>query len=109
MGQITVLCDRGDIVVSWNPKDEESVQRARDEFASLQKDGYEMLKPTAKRKTRVQHFDPKYGEIIAVPGVKTKTDKKEGTRPRAMAGQPIHRSAETLRAKRMGIGPFSSR
>jgi hypothetical protein len=100
MGEMTVVCADGDIVVSWNPKDEASTAKARDEFERLVKDGYEMLKPGMKRKTRIKNFDEKLGEIIAVPGVKTKADKRTGARPRAMAGQPNTRRVPTL-----GYGP----
>lgn len=82
--------------MSWNPEDETSTAQARAEFERLAADGYEMFRKTAKSRRRVKAFDPRLGEILAAPGVQTKTDRKQGTRQAAMAGGPNPRTVESF-------------
>lgn len=93
MGTMRVLDKSGDIVVSWNPGDEDSTAQARGEFDRLQKDGYEFFnRPVGQKgRRRIKTFKQDAGEIIAAPGVATKKDKKEGTRAGAMRGGPNER------------------
>lgn len=88
MGEIRVLNRQGDVKVEWDPADADSVTKAKKEFEQLKKDGYEFFEVSEAKGKRVERFSKKHGKLIAAPGVKTATDKKTGSRPRAQAGGP---------------------
>jgi hypothetical protein len=91
MGQMNVLCNKGDKIVEWDENDPESVKRAEKEWKKLKKDGYEFFEAVETKGKRVTRFNKKIGKLIAAPGVKKPADKKRGGRSKAMAGGPNHR------------------
>lgn len=94
MGEITVLCEQGDIKIEWTVGDAEKTDRACAEFEQLKEAGFEFfLESEGKRRKRIKEFDPKLGKLTAAPGVQRKRDrptpqKPEGSRQKAMAGGP---------------------
>jgi predicted HAD superfamily phosphohydrolase YqeG len=91
MGQLNVMCDKGDKIVEWDENDPESVKRAESEWKKLKEKGYEFFEAVEAKGKRVKRFSKKLGKVIAAPGVKKPADKKRGTRQAAMAGGPNHR------------------
>lgn len=95
MGEMRVLNDTGDVTVSWDPDDAESVGKAEQEFARLKADGYAFYETVQTKGKAVEEFDPKIGSLIAAPGGRSATDKATGSRAKAMAGGPLARSVRT--------------
>lgn len=93
MGEMTVLNQKGDIKVEWDPADADSVKRAKDEFARLKKDGYLFYEVADTRGKPIDRFSKGLGKILAAPGARSAADKRTGARPRAMAGGPLARTA----------------
>lgn len=97
MGVMRVLNSRGDIRVEWDPADRESTAKAKDEYDRLKKDGYEFFEVTETKGKRVDRWNKNAKTLIASPGVQKPIDKLKGSRPKAMAGQPIPHVAGRLR------------
>lgn len=88
MGEMKVMTQAGDITVSWDPDDADSVEKAKAEWDRLKKDGYEFYEVTESKGKRLKSFSKNKGKVIAAPGVKKAADKKAGTRRKANAGGP---------------------
>lgn len=91
MGRMHVLGPEGDIVVEWDPDDQASIDKAKNEWARLKADGYEFFEPVAGKGKLLTRFNRKLGKVIAAPGVKKPIDRMSKSRPRAMAGGPVER------------------
>lgn len=97
MGVMQVACNAGDIVVTWDPDDAESTQRARDEWNRLKADGYEFYEPGEGARQgkgrRLTRWNAAVGRVLAMPGVKRAAERKDPAMPRsrAMAGGPVER------------------
>lgn len=88
MGTISVLTNKGDETIEWDPAKPKSVEKAKKEYDKLKKDGYEFYEVAESKGKRVTRFNKKLGKVIAAPGIKSAADKKAGTRPKAQAGGP---------------------
>lgn len=89
MGEILVLNENGDERIEWDPDDAEQVKAAKKEYKRLKGEGYNFYAVEEKPGKKVERFDKRLGRLIAAPGGKTASDRKEGTRPRAMSGGPL--------------------
>lgn len=93
MGEMRVLNRKGDIVIEWDAQTPKSVAEAKKQWKQLEKDGYQFFEALPGEKGELlKKFDPELGRVLVVPGVKTKTDRKRGSRPKAMAGGPNERA-----------------
>lgn len=88
MGRMRVMSKAGDISVTWDPEDEESVKKAKAEYDRLKKDGYEFFEAEKKKGKRVKRWSKGLGEIIAAPGVASKAARKSGQAGSRMSGGP---------------------
>jgi hypothetical protein len=88
VGKLHILGPEGDVTIDWDPEDAASVKKAKDEWKSLKDSGFEFFDPTSKKPKRIKRFSKSLGRVIAAPGVKSKEDKKKGTRGKAMSGGP---------------------
>jgi hypothetical protein len=88
MGVMNIICAAGDEIVEWDPNDDASVLKAKEEWDRLKAEGFEFFEPVEGKGKRVTRFSKNLGRVIAAPGVKKPTDKTQGTRPKAMAGGP---------------------
>jgi len=88
MGEMRILGREGDVTLTWDPKDDDSVAKAKAEFKRLKEDGYDFLQVEETKGKRVDRFSKNAGQLIAAPGSKSKADKVTGKRPKAMAGGP---------------------
>jgi len=69
MGEMRTLCDKGDTKVIWDPKNEDEVEAAEEQFNTLMDKGFTAfsVKKDGKKHKRIDEFDPKAGKIIMVP------------------------------------------
>ena len=63
MGSLAVLSRRGDDPIVWDPKDPESVAKAKKEFDDLRAKGYSAF----YEKKRMDEFDPAAGKVVMAP------------------------------------------
>lgn len=107
MNRMQVLGPQGDVTITWETEDEESITKARQEFEKLQESGFEFFaikQDGSKMRNRLKTFpnEKKRGEvmhIVAVAGAQRKRDNKEADaagkarpRQRAMAGGPNNKA-----------------
>lgn len=97
MGEIRVLNEQGDVTVTWDPKDAESVKRAEAEFERLKADGYDFFTVVETKGKAIKKFDPTLERLIAAPGARKPAEQKRGHRPKAMAGGPVASSSRRRR------------
>ena len=78
------------------PRGSESVKKAKAKYDQLKKDGFEFFEvEKVKGSKRVKRWSKNLGEIVASPGVASKSERKAGqTRGGQMSGGP---NAELLR------------
>lgn len=88
MGVMNVISSAGDTIIEWDPNDDESVVRAKDEWDRLKKEGYEFFQPVESKGKRLTRFSKDLTRVIAAPGIKKPSDTKAGKRPKAMSGGP---------------------
>lgn len=75
MGKIRVMTPvSGDKSVEWDPEDQSSVEKAKDEFKKLIDKGYKLYEVAKRTVTErkgepVTEFDASAGEYIAVPAM----------------------------------------
>jgi hypothetical protein len=87
MGLMKVMGPEGDTEIAWDPDDKASVEKAKEEFNRLKKDGYEFFEVAETKGKQVKRFSKKAGKLIAAPrAAKSQAEKTGG---RAMAGGPL--------------------
>lgn len=97
MGEIRMLCEEGDVKITWNPDNTEDVKNAKEMFDSLKAKGHLFFKINKKTKKRawgllgksatkgekgeqvrwfgkadgelIAEFDPKAEKVVAAPAV----------------------------------------
>jgi len=71
MGQLSILNDKGDTKVIWDPSNEDEVMAASDQFDALVEKGFIAfaVKKNGQQGTQTKVFDPEAGKIIMVPPI----------------------------------------
>ncbi len=68
MGQMSVMGKRGDSVITWDPKNEESTKTAKQAFETITRQGMQpYLADGTGRGEAIREFDPEAREIIFTP------------------------------------------
>ncbi len=69
MGEIRELCSKGDSRQTWDPKNKDEVELAREHFNALIEKGFTAFSVTkeGEKHKRITKFNPKAGKIIMVP------------------------------------------
>jgi hypothetical protein len=72
MGEMAILCSKGDSKQIWNPDNEDEVKAVRTLFNSLIKKGYSAFRvdKAGEKAGRMEEFDPEAGKVIMVPLVR---------------------------------------
>ena len=71
MGELAILAKSGDTKVIWDPKNDDEVEAAEEQFDNLTDKGFTAykVKKDGKPGTKITSFDPKAGKIIMVPTI----------------------------------------
>ena len=71
MGELRILGKEGDTKVIWDPKNDDEVEAAEEQFDSLVDKGFLAfkVKKDGSKGTQIKEFDPKAGKIILVPKI----------------------------------------
>lgn len=71
MGTLTILDDKGDTKLTWEPNDPDSVKEAKKRFDDLKKQGYSAFAVETETKEvqgrRIDKFESDMGEVLMVP------------------------------------------
>lgn len=87
MGVMKVMGTAGDTEIAWDPEDKASVEKAKEEFDRLKKEGYEFFEVAQTKGKQVKRFSKKAGKLIAAPrAAKSQAEKQGG---KALAGGPL--------------------
>jgi len=71
MGELAIISKEGDTKVIWDPKNEDEVEAAEDQFDTLIDKGFLAYKvnKNGDKGTAISKFDPKAGKIILTPPI----------------------------------------
>ena len=71
MGQLRILDGSGDTKVIWDPKNDDEVEAAEEQFDTLIEKGFKAysVKKDGTKGRLTKKFDPEAGKIIMVPSM----------------------------------------
>jgi len=72
MGEMRCMSEWGDTKVLWDPKNEDEVEAAEEQFDRLMDKGftaYAVTKKDGEKGKKITKFNPKAGKIIMVPEI----------------------------------------
>lgn len=71
MGELRILCYKGDHKIQWDGKKSDSISEAESTFNSLIKKKWKAysVKRTGGKNKQITEFDPALGSIIMVPPI----------------------------------------
>ena len=71
MGEMRTLAAEGDLKVMWDPKNEDEVEAANEQFDALIDKGYAAysVKKDGEQGKKITKFSPSAGKIIMVPPI----------------------------------------
>ena len=69
MGELRCMSKWGDTKVLWDPKNEDEVEAAEEQFDNLIEKGFTAyaVKKDGERGRKITEFNPKAGKIIMIP------------------------------------------